>query len=56
MPRITTFQRLVIAYEKKERYQDAIDVCNKALEYNLSDGTKGGYEGRKSKLEKKLNK
>jgi tetratricopeptide (TPR) repeat protein len=47
VPRILSFKRLAIIYEKQERYEDALDVCDQALEIGTADGTKGGFEGRK---------
>jgi tetratricopeptide (TPR) repeat protein len=55
VPRIPSFKRLAIIYEKQERYADAIAVCEQALEIGTTDGTKGGFEGRKDRLRKKLN-
>lgn len=54
LPRIPSFQQLAIIYEKTGRFQEAIDICNLALKYNLTDSTKGGYTGRLEKLMKKL--
>lgn len=54
IPRITTFQRLVILYEKQEQYQKAIDICNLAVKYDLTDSIKGGYPARIARLEKKI--
>ena len=56
MPRILTFQRLAMIYEQEQRYDDAIEICNKAIEYDLTDSTKGGFEGRLARIEKKKNK
>lgn len=53
LPRIATFQRLAIIYEKQGQIDEAIKICKKALKYKLRDSTKGGYEGRIEKLEKK---
>ena len=53
LPRITTFQRLAIIYEKQGQIDEAIKICKKALKYKLRESTKGGYEGRIEKLEKK---
>lgn len=51
---IPSFKILTIQYEKMGRYQDAINVCKKALEYGLDDDTKGGYTERITRLEKKI--
>lgn len=53
-PRIPAFQQLAIILEKEGKYDEAIEVCEKALEYGLKDGTKGGFEGRIEKYRKKL--
>lgn len=53
-PRIPSFQQLAIIYEKQEKYAEAIDICKLAVKYQLNDGTKGGFTGRLSRLEKKL--
>ena len=55
IPRITTVQRLAILYEKAGQYKEAIEICNLAIKYGLTDSTKGGYPARLQKLEKKLN-
>lgn len=55
IPNITTFKRLAIIYENQNKYDLAIDICKKALEYGLNDLTKGGYSARLEKLSKKLN-
>ena len=54
--KIPSFQRLAIIYEKKGEYKKAIDICKKAIKYNLRDTSKAGFEGRLERLEKKLNK
>ena len=54
VPRISTFQTLAMAYEKKQMYSEAIDVCQLALNYGQQDTTKGGYDGRIERLKKKL--
>ncbi|MBR4000515.1 MAG: hypothetical protein IKI93_19480 [Clostridia bacterium] len=56
IPRITTFQRLAILYEKNKQYEEAINICRLAIKYDLKDSTKGGYPERLEKLEKKINK
>ena len=53
-PRIVTIQRLVVLYEKEGRIQEAIDLCNLAIRYGLTDNTKGGYPAKLEKLKKKL--
>lgn len=53
-PRFPSFQRLAIIYDSQGKYQEAINVCKKAIKHNLKDGTKTGFEGRIKRLEKKL--
>ena len=54
VPVIPSFKRLAIIYEKEERYEDALDVCDRALEFGTADGTKGGFEGRKERIRNKM--
>lgn len=53
---VPSFQRIAIIYEKQGKYKEAIDICKLALNYGLTEDTKGGFEGRIERLEKKLNK
>ena len=55
VPRIPSFKRLAIIYEKQDQYADAIAVCDRALESGTTDGTNGGFEGRNNRLRKQLN-
>lgn len=55
-PHFPSFKKLAIIYDKQERYEEAIEVCKIAMQYNLKDGTKGGFEGRITRLKNKLNK
>jgi len=50
---VATFKLLAMAFEEDGRYDDAIRVCEMALEYDLDDGTKTGFEGRIGRLRKK---
>jgi len=54
-PLIPSIQRLIIIYEKLGNFEEGIKLCGLAQKFNLSDTTKGGFEGRQVKLEKKLN-
>ncbi|MFC4661693.1 tetratricopeptide repeat protein [Oceanobacillus aidingensis] len=51
---IPSFSKLAIIYEKQKEYEKAIEVSKLGLEYGLSDGTQGGFEGRIDRLKKKL--
>ena len=50
VPRIPSFKRLAIIYEKRGQYDKAIAVCEQALDIGTTDGTQGGFEGRKERL------
>ena len=54
IPRIPSFERLAIIYEKQGRYSEAIGICRKAISLGLWDGTKGRFEGRLERLNQKL--
>ncbi|MFC4540823.1 tetratricopeptide repeat protein [Halosolutus amylolyticus] len=54
VPRIPSFKRLAIIYEKQDQYEEALNVCDQALEIGTTDGTKGGFEGRKERIRKKM--
>lgn len=56
LPIIPSFKTLILHYENRNQYHEAIDICNAAIHYELDDKTKGGYPGRLAKLEKKLEK
>lgn len=51
---IASFKRLAIILENEQKYEDAIKISELAMVYGLTDGTKGGYEGRIEKLKTKL--
>jgi len=53
--RIPSFQRLAMIHEKLGDFPNAIKVCRSALVHNLTDSTKGGFQGRIEKLERKAN-
>jgi tetratricopeptide (TPR) repeat protein len=53
-PRIPAFKRLEIIHQKQANYQKALNVCDKALELGLDDGTKTGFEGRKERIKNKM--
>lgn len=54
IPNIPSFKRLAIIYEKQEKYEEAIKICDLAISFKLSDDTKGGFEGRRDRLLKKI--
>jgi hypothetical protein len=52
---VETFKMLAIVMGEDERYDEAVDICKKALSLGLEDGTNTGFEGRIARLEKKRN-
>lgn len=56
IPRVSTFQHYATVLTEDGEFAKAIDVCNQAIEYGLKDGTKSGFEGRISRIEKKRQK
>ena len=54
LPSFPTFKRLAIIYEKQKRYDEAIAVCERAIELGfINDGTEGQMPGRIARLMKK---
>ena len=57
VPNVPSFKNLAIIYEKAGKYEEAINVCWRAIELGFpSDGTKGGMTGRIEKLKAKAAK
>jgi len=54
LPSVLSLERLATIYEKQEKIKEAIEICNIALKYDLEDSIRGGFEGRKAKLQNKL--
>ena len=52
-PDVPVFRCLAIAMEEDERFDEALNICRLALDWDLDDGTKTGYAGRMRRLEKK---
>jgi hypothetical protein len=50
---VPVFKCLAIAMEEDQRYQDALEICRVAVEWDLDDGTKTGYAGRINRIKKK---
>ena len=50
---VYSFKRLAILLEKQGLYEDAIAMCDRALNLNLDDKTQGGYAGRKQRILKR---
>lgn len=52
VPRVPTFQNLPTLLAEDGEYQQAIEVCEKAIGFGLSDGTKGDFPARIARLKK----
>ncbi len=50
---VYSFKRLAILLEKQGLYEDAIAMCDRAINLNLDDKTQGGYRGRKERILKR---
>ena len=50
---VYSFKRLAILLEKQGLYEDAIAMCDRAMNLNLDDKTQGGYRGRKERIQKR---
>lgn len=56
LPQVLTFQNYATLLAEDGQYGDAIDVCEKALEFGLDDKTKTGFEGRLDRIRKQQEK
>lgn len=52
VPRVATFQNLSTLLAEDGEYDAAIDVCEKAIGFGLSDGKKGDFAARIERLRK----
>jgi hypothetical protein len=55
-PEILPLKWLAIAFEEDGRYEDALEICRRAQEWDISDGTKTGFAGRQHRIERKREK
>lgn len=53
MPRVSTFQDYATVLMERGEFDRAIEVCESAKQYGLSDGTKAGFDGRIARIKKK---
>jgi hypothetical protein len=51
---VPTFQYYSTLLTELGEYEKAIDVCQMAINYNVVDNTKGGYQGRIDRIKKKM--
>ena len=52
LPRVPTFQHFATLLAERGQFESAIRVCEQAIAYGLSDGSKGGFEGRIERIKK----
>ncbi|MDD4457663.1 MAG: tetratricopeptide repeat protein [Syntrophotalea acetylenica] len=55
LPAVDTFKFLADIYYYERNYEKAIEVCRKAISYGVKSGTKSGFEGMISNIEKRMN-
>jgi len=53
LPRVPTFKHYATVLTEEERYSEAIAVCESAIKFGLSDGTKSDFQGRIERIKKK---
>ena len=53
LPRVPTFQNYATLLAEQGDFDRAVWVCELALYYGLSDGTKSGFSGRIARIRKK---
>lgn len=56
LPQVMTFQNYANLLLEDERFDDAIDVCRKAIKFGLDDKTQTGFEGRIERIQAKQKK
>jgi hypothetical protein len=54
LPRVSTFQHYSTLLTELGEFEKAISVCELAISFGLDDGTKGGYESRIERINKKI--
>ncbi len=54
MPRVPTFQYYATLLTEDGNFSKAIEICELAISYNLSDGTKSNFQGRIQRIRKKI--
>lgn len=54
LPRVTTFQHYATLLTELGEYEEAINVCKKAIKFGLKDNTTSGFIGRIERIEKKM--
>lgn len=52
LPLVSTFQNLATLLTEDDKFDEAVQVCEEAKSYGLSDGTKSGFDGRIERIHK----
>ena len=47
------FKMMAITLDENQAYDEAVEVCQKALHWGLDDGTKTGFKGRMARIRRK---
>ncbi len=53
LPSVPTFKNLATVLTEDQEFDKALEVCSKALAFDVLDGTIDGFEGRIRKIKKK---
>jgi len=56
LPRVPTFATLAALLVEDGRFEEAISICEQAMQLGLRDGTKGGFSARIERIRKKAAK
>lgn len=56
LPQVLTFQNYATLLAEDGQFEEAAEVCKKALEFGLDDKTKTGFEGRLERIRKQQEK
>ena len=54
LPRVSTFQQYATLLSEANEYERAIEVCERAMAFGLTDGTQSGFAGRIARIRKKV--
>jgi hypothetical protein len=52
LPRVPTFQYYATLLSEECRFDEAVEICELALNYDLHDNTVGGFEGRIERIQR----
>ena len=54
LPRVSTFQQYATLLSEDNEDERAIEVCERAMSFRLTDGTQSGFTGRIARIRKKV--